>query len=122
MEVSISACVEPSVAVISACLPTLRPLLRLASPVLQRLSFFSRSQRSQKRHGYDIQLGSGEAAAQSAKLSERSARVNELTMNQPAMVHTATAAGNTIEDPERDERLLPGINVQHEVSVIRTKF
>ena len=84
----------------------------------------SRSQGSRKRHGYDIQLGSGGAAAQSAKFSDRSDWVNDLTLHQPANAgqgHTATAAGNTIEDPERDEMLLPGINVQHEVSVVRTE-
>ena len=122
IEVSIWTAVEPAVAVVCACLPTLRPLLRIICPLLHNLGFSSRCQGSRKRHAYGIQLGSGGAAAQSGIVSETSDWMNDMTIRQPAnavIISAENPDGKTTQDPERDDMVLSGINVQHEVSVVR---
>lgn len=124
LEVSIWTTVEPSVAVISACLPTLRPLFRAARPLLYNFNSRFRSQGSLQRRDYDIQLNSiGGGTTNGVDFSERAEWANRAYINQPPSAvtrSTITASGNMDHDPERDDKLLSDINVQHEVSVIRS--
>lgn len=124
LESSIWSSAEPSIAIISACLPTVRPLLRAATPLLYSFSSIFRSQGSFRRRKYRIQLesiGGGEYRA--AGFSERADWASKSHINQPASAvtrNTITAFGTAGHDPERDDMLLSEINVQHEVSVIRS--
>ena len=122
---SIWTAVEPAAAVVCACLPTLRPLLRLICPLLHFLGFSSRCRGSRKRHAYGIQLGSGGAAAQSGILSETSDWTHDSTIRQPTnavVISSENTNRKTTQDLERDDMVLSGINVQHEVSVVRAEF
>lgn len=124
LEVSIWTTVEPSVAIISACLPTLRPLFRAASPLLYNFSSRFRSQGSRQHRDYGIHLNSiGGGPTNGAHFSESAEWANKAYINQPPSAvtrNTITAAGNMGHDPERDDMLLSDINVQHEVSVTRS--
>ena len=67
-------------------------------------------------------MGSGGAAAQSRIVSETSDWMNDMTIRHPAnavIISAENPGGKTTQDPERDDMVLSGINVQHEVSVIR---
>ena len=113
--------VEPSVGIVSACLPTLRPLLKLFLPgqgfsthktisiwhsARQRFGFKSSGQRSQ-----------------SIKLSNQGNwKSNGLKFHDESGISRTTEITSTkLEpDPERDEMLLVGISVVHDVDIERT--
>lgn len=122
LELSIWTSAEPSIAIISACLPTLRPLFRAASPLLYNVSSLFRSQVSSQRHEYDIELkyvGGGETRG--PDFSERAEWANKSYINQPTSAvtrNTITASGNPDPDPERDEVLLSDVNVQQRAIIL----
>ncbi|SLM35320.1 hypothetical protein LPUS_04536 [Lasallia pustulata] len=114
--------VEPSVGVVSACLPTMRPLLQYILSSRDRLESLAENAQDQaRRHG--IQLDSNPQKAHRAKALDKDNGINDGTNFQPnnnLPRKTAVTSGKLKPDPERDEMLLVGIHVQQDVQIDRT--
>lgn len=104
---------EPSIGVVSACLPTLRPLTQFVS-----LQFTRKPKDSQR----GIQLDSFGTKAKGSKLSNQHTWIDDDLNFQPKnQASNKIAISSTKHEPdaERDERLLPGILVSQDVDVER---
>lgn len=112
-EANIWTTIEPSIGVVCACLPTLRPLAQYAS-----LQFAGKHKNSE--HG--IQLDSYETEAKGSKPSNPHTWIDDDLNLQPRnqVSHkVAISSAKHEPDAERDERLLPGIVVSRDVDVER---
>ena len=113
LEGGVWTAVEPSIGVVCACLPTLRPLVQCIS-----LRFAN----SQKGSRDKIQLDSFGTKAKGIKPSNPHTWIDDNLNLQPKnqISHgIAVSSAKHEPDAERDERLLPGILVSHDVDVER---
>ena len=113
--------IEPSVGVVSACLPTLRPLLRETWLRLEPFRLMSRSATGQHRQSQAIRLGSYHRSGREPKSGYHTKWLHhdlDLATNEGVSRSTAvtTMVGGG-SDHERDDRLLININVQHDVQI-----
>ena len=113
LEAGVWTTVEPSIGVVCACLPTLRPLAQYIS-----LRFAN----NQKGNRYKIQLDSFGTKAKGIKPSNPHTWIDDNLNLRPKnqILHKIAVSSAKLEpDAERDERLLPGILVSHDVDVER---
>ena len=119
-DVAIWTSIEPSVGLISCCLPTLLPLLQALRQKTGHIWMIVRSFAVPTQHDHGIQLESGDTRAQKVHPSGHVRWIDnrlDLSSNQNQSRNTAIATSVGGSDPERDDILLMGVNVQHDVRV-----
>ena len=119
-DVAIWTSIEPSVGLVSCCLPTLRPLLHALRLRAEHIWIIVRSIAVPTQHDHGIQLESGDTRAQKVKLSGHARWIdNSLDFSSNQDSSRGTAAGRSVggRDPERDDMLLMGVHVRHDVRV-----
>lgn len=107
---------EPSVGLVCACLPTLRPLLREALQKGEALVAIVRSATDRSRLDDGIQLESRYTGTHGKGSTYHTRWVDEeLSFGAGANVAGATAVTSSAAglDPERDDKLLAGTEVWH---------
>lgn len=115
--------IEPSVGIICACLPTLRPLLREVAGKGHQWATTAHSFRIRSRDHHGTQLESGYQTAQRTKSSTQGRWFDDGCSLQPkSNISSETAVTSSVldQDPERDKIPLAGINVQKDVRIDRT--
>ena len=119
-DVAIWTSIEPSVGLISCCLPTLRPLLHALRQKAEHIWILVRSIAVPTQHDHGIQLESGDTRAQKVNSSGHARLIDnslDLSSNQNLSRGIAVATSFGGPCPERDDILLMGVNVQHDVRV-----
>ncbi len=120
-DVAIWTSIEPSVGLVSCCLPTLRPLLQALRKKAEHIWIIVRSIAVPTQHDHGIQLESGDTTAQKVKLSGRARWIdnNSLDLSSNQNLSRGTTIGTSVggSNSERDDVLLMGVNVRHDVRV-----
>jgi len=120
--VTIWTSIEPSVGVLCACLPTLRPLLNKTWLEVKNLRSIVSSFANQTRQDTVIQLESGNKRTEEPNLSRRTGWIDDsfdLLPSQGISRETAITGSAGGPDPERNDMLLTNINVQHDLQIER---
>lgn len=120
-DVAIWTSIEPSVGLVCCCLPTLRPLLREIWQKGEHFRTIVRSITVPTRQNSGIQLESGDRRTQKvnsshhAKWTDNSLDLSSSSHNLSRGTAVTTSVGGP--DPEFDDMLLMGVNVQRDVHV-----
>ena len=121
-EVVIWTCIEPSVALICSCLPTLRPLLREIWVQARQIktSVHSMAVSTWTDNQYELESDQGHNSQQ-VERSQHKKWVQDLSFDGDGNGSREAANTTTVEAPatDLDDIMLMGINVQRDIHVER---